>query len=245
LAEGATDRSRDRAPELSAIVLCYRAGEAILRVIGPLHEDLERSGVGYELVLVANYHEGQDDDTPDVVRAFAAEHDNVATVINPKQGAMGWDMRSGFAAATGEYLVVIDGDEQNPVEDVVKMFRQMKQSGADVMKGRRIARFDGIFRRMQSQGYNVLFRLVYRTRGLWDINGKPKGITRSAYERMDLGADDWFADSEIVIQAWRQKMSIVEMPVVFLANRQRSSMLRLADVFEFIGNVFRHLGRRG
>ncbi|MEK6277752.1 MAG: glycosyltransferase family 2 protein [Actinomycetota bacterium] len=244
MADGAGD-SATAVPELSAIVLSYRAGEAIRRVIDPLHEDLERSGVTYELVLVANYAEGRDDDTPDVVRRFAADHPNVVVVAEPKQGAMGWDMRSGFAAASGNYMVVIDGDEQNPVEDVVRMYRQMKQTDADVMKGRRIARFDGVTRRMQSQGYNVLFRLVYRTRGLWDINGKPKGITRAAYERMDLSSDDWFADSEIVIQAWRQKMAIVEMPVVFLANRERDSLVDFGDVFEFVGNVFRHLGRRG
>ena len=43
---------------------------------------------------------------------------------------MGWDMRSGLAAATGAYLIVIDGDAQNPIDDVLRMYRRMKDERA-------------------------------------------------------------------------------------------------------------------
>ena len=48
---------------------------------------------------------------------------------------MGWDMRSGFEAATGSTLIVIDGDEQNPVEDVLRMYEEMKQPGSTSARG--------------------------------------------------------------------------------------------------------------
>ena len=38
-------------------------------------------------------------------------------------------MRSGLAAASGDYLVVIDGDAQNPVDDVLKMYWRMARDG--------------------------------------------------------------------------------------------------------------------
>ena len=109
------------------IVLCYQANEAIHRVIDPLYEQLEASGIAYELLLVANQWSDRPDPTGRVVEAFATDHeDTVRTVIEDKQGAMGWDMRSGLAAAAGDYLVVIDGDAQNPVDDVLKMYRRMR-----------------------------------------------------------------------------------------------------------------------
>lgn len=225
------------APELSAIVLCYQAGESILRVIEPLHEQLEQSGVDYELVLVANHWPGRDDPTIPIVRDFAASHDNVQTVVREKQGAMGWDMRSGFEAARGEILVAIDGDAQNPVEDVVEMYRRMRQTGADVMKGRRIARFDGPYRRIVSGVYNFLFMVLFRTRGVWDVNGKPKALTRSAYEGLELTSDDWFIDAEIVINARRKGMHLAEMPVVFHRNEERASFVRFSAIFEFLRNM--------
>jgi len=232
------------APELSAIVLCYRAGESIERVIGPLAEQMAGSGVTHELVLVANYDEGSRDRTPEVVKRFADERDDVVTVIRPKRGGMGWDMRSGLAASRGRYLIVIDGDAQNPVEDVLDIYRQMKQTGADLMKGRRIARFDGYYRHLVSLLYNAAFLLLFRTHGLWDINGKPKGLRREAYERMNLRSDDWFIDAEIVLAARDAGMRIQELPVVFRENSERASFVRVEAIREFVVNMLRHrLGR--
>jgi cellulose synthase/poly-beta-1,6-N-acetylglucosamine synthase-like glycosyltransferase len=227
-------------PELSAVVLCYRAGDSILRVIEPLYELLRGEGISFELVLVANYWPGQGDPTPAIVDTFGAEHDNVVVVSQAKQGAMGWDMRSGFAAAGGEIMIVIDGDAQNPVDDVVRLYRLMRETGAPVGKGRRITRYDGVYRRAISIVYNLLFRALFRTGRLWDINGKPKGIRKDAYEQMSLRTDDWFADAEIVLEAQRLGMRIVEVPVVFHRNDERASFVRPSAIWEFIRHMARY-----
>jgi glycosyltransferase involved in cell wall biosynthesis len=231
-------------PELSVIVLCYQANEAIHRVIDPLYEQLEASGVAYELLLVANQWADRPDPTGTVVEAFATDHEAVRTVIEEKQGAMGWDMRSGLAAAAGDYLIVIDGDAQNPVDDVLKMYRRMKATGVDVMKGRRIARFDGPYRRAISTGFNVAFTVLFGTRGIWDVNGKPKGLTRAAYEALELQSDDWFIDAEIVLSARRRGLAVAELPVVFHRNEERDSFVRPTAILEFLRNMARQRFRR-
>lgn len=231
-------------PELSAIVLCYQAREGIHRVIDPLYEQLEAAGIAYELVLVANQSPGCPDPTGRVVEAFARGRDTVLTVMEEKQGAMGWDMRSGFAAAGGDYLVVIDGDAQNPVDDVLKMYRRMSATGVDVMKGRRIARFDGLYRHAISVVYNLAFAVLFGTRGIWDVNGKPKGLTRAAYEALDLESEDWFIDAEIVLSARRRGLTIAELPVVFHRNDERASFVRSAAILEFVRNMARHRFRK-
>ena len=225
-------------------MLCYQAGEAIHRVIDPLYEQLEAAGIAYELVLVANQSPGRPDPTGRVVKAFASGRETVLTVMEEKQGAMGWDMRSGFAAASGDYLVVIDGDAQNPVDDVLKMYRRMSATGVDVMKGRRIARFDGLYRRAISVVYNLAFAVLFGTRGIWDVNGKPKGLTRAAYEALDLESEDWFIDAEIVLSARRRGLTIAELPVVFHRNDERASFVRSAAILEFVRNMARHRFRK-
>lgn len=226
--------------ELSAIVLCYRAGESIRRVLEPLHELLERSGIGYELVLVANFWRHQPDDTPEIVRRFAASHDNVTVLDKIKEGAMGWDMRTGLSAAKGAYVVVIDGDAQNPVEDVLRMYTLLIETGADMGKGRRKNRQDGLYRRLLSLSYNICFRLLFGTWGLWDVNGKPKGLTRHAYQRLRLTSDDWFIDAEIVLAARRAGMKIVELPVGFRENKERSSFVRFSSIWQFVIHMLRY-----
>jgi glycosyltransferase involved in cell wall biosynthesis len=231
-------------PRLSAIVLCYEAREAIHRVIDPLYEQLEAAGIPYELVLVANQWPGNPDPTGRIVEEWARDRNTVVCVIEEKQGAMGWDMRSGFAAASGDYLIVIDGDAQNPVDDLLKMYRRMTATGVDVMKGRRIARFDGPVRRVVSGVFNLAFAVMFRTRGIWDINGKPKGLTRAAYRALNLQSDDWFIDAEIVLSARRRGLVIAEMPVVFHRNEERASFVGWSAIVEFIRNMARHRFRR-
>jgi glycosyltransferase involved in cell wall biosynthesis len=225
--------------ELSAIVLGYRAGNDLLNVVEPLYELLGSEGISFELVIVANYWPDTPDGTADVARAFAETHDHVVVVARPKEGAMGWDARRGLDAAVGEYLVVIDGDSQNPVVDVLRAYRVLRDSGADVVKGRRTLRHDGPYRRVVSLAYNVAFRLMFRTKGLWDINGKPKGLRRSAYEQLSLASDDWFIDAEIVLAARERGLRIEELPVEFPRNDRRASLVRPWAIWEFVVNMLR------
>ena len=226
------------------IVLCYQARESLHRVVDPLYDQLEAADVAYELILVANQWPDRPDPTDRVVQEFAIHHERVRAVVEEKRGAMGWDMRSGLAAASGRYMIVIDGDAQNPVEDVLRMYRRLKETGVDVMKGRRIARFDGPYRRAVSFVYNLAFMLIFRTRGIWDVNGKPKGLTRAAYEALDLQSDDWFIDAEIVLSARRRGLVVAELPVVFHRNDERASFVRPAAVLEFARNMVRQRFRR-
>ena len=164
------------APELSAIVLCYRAEGGLLRVIEPLFQQLQQSRVPFEMVLVANFDADAPDSTAQIARDFASDRAPVTVIAEAKQGGMGWDMRTGLDAAHGEVLVVIDGDAQNPIEDVLRMYRAMREAGADVGKGRRTERADSLYRNLITAVYNIVFRILFRTKGLWDINGKPQGV---------------------------------------------------------------------
>jgi glycosyltransferase involved in cell wall biosynthesis len=232
------------APELSVVVLCFRAEDELPHVVGPLHDDLKASGTPYEVVLVANYWPSDADRTPERAAAFAKEHPHVTVVARPKAGAMGWDLRTGLDAARGSFLVYLDGDGQVGTHDALRIYRCLRDTGADVAKGRREVRDDGSVRTLTSLGYNLLFRLLFRTAPLWDINGQPKGLSREAYERLDLRTDDWFTDAEIVLKARAAGLRIVELPVRFRTRRTRGSHVGLGTVLEFLVNMARwRLGR--
>ena len=223
--------------ELSAVVLCYRAEENVRRVVEPLVEELRRSGISHELVLVANHRPEEDDRTPAVVRELARGREEVKTITLEKEGAMGWDMRTGLDAARGSHIVVIDGDAQNPVEDVLRVHRCLLETGADLVKGRRTERGDGLLRRVISLAYNGLFVLLFGTWRLWDINGKPKGLTRAAWAQLDLRSDDWFVDAEMVLSARRRGLDIRELPVSFRSNDDRPSFVRPGALLEFLRHM--------
>jgi hypothetical protein len=157
---------------------------------------------------------------------------------------MGWDLRCGLDAARGSFLVYLDGDGQVSTRDALRVYRHLRKTGADVAKGRREVREDGSVRTLTSLGFNLLFRLLFRCGPLWDINGQPKGLTRAAYERLDLRTDDWFTDAEIVLKARTGGMEIVELPVRFAERRTTGSHVGPGTVWEFLVNMARwRLGR--
>ncbi len=237
-------------PELSVVVLCYRSGGAARSFAARISKVLLDAGIDdYQLVLVGNYVAGDGDTTPDVVRELAAGDPRIICSAVVKQGMMGWDLRSGLALATGQYLAVIDGDGQVLVEDLVRVYRLLREQGLDLAKTYRRQRGDGLKRKLFSLVFNGFFHVLFPGLPVRDINAKPKILTRAAFERMTLQSTDWFIDAEILIQARRLGLRIGEMETEFLGLTGRRSFIKLAAVFEFLHNLLRYrileLRRRG
>jgi hypothetical protein len=231
-------------PELSVVLLCYRAQELAPALAAQLCKELEEARIDYELILVANYHEGGSDRTPELVREFASAHPRATAITLVKQGMMGWDMRSGLDAARGSHLAVIDGDGQMPTSDIVKVFRLLEIGRYDLVKTFRAQRFDGLYRSGISRCYNLLFRVLFPGAAKFrDINSKPKVMTRAAYDSMQLDSNDWFTDAEIMIQAIQNELSVGEVSTIFLRNERRATFVPPSAIWEFTRNLFHYRWR--
>jgi glycosyltransferase involved in cell wall biosynthesis len=227
-------------PELSVVILCYRSGGAARSFSARIGKSLLDAGVDdYQLVLVGNYVAGSDDTTPDVVRELAAGDPRIVCSAVVKEGMMGWDLRSGLSLATGRYLAVIDGDGQVLVEDLVRIYRLLREQGLDLAKTYRKQRGDGVKRKVISLVFNGLFHLVFPGVLARDINAKPKILTRAAFERMTLQSSDWFIDAEIMIQARSLGLRVGETETEFLGLTGRRSFITMGAVFEFLRNLLR------
>ena len=228
-------------PDLSVVVLCYRAGQRARPVAADIASALVRHEMtNYQLVLVGNYLEGTRDVTPEVVRELAAHDPRTVCSAAVKRGMMGWDMRTGLALAQGDRLAVIDGDGQVLAEDLLRACAALDRGGFDLVKASRVRRADGLTRKVISLGFNALFRLLFPGLGVRDVNAKPKVMTRDAYERLELESDDWFIDAEIMIQARRLGFRIGEIETDFLALRGRRSFINLRTVLQFLRNLARY-----
>jgi len=226
-------------PYFSLVVLCYRSGHSIIPFVEKMRQALSRCNFTWELVLVGNYIEGSADETPQVIAELAEKIPNVRTVIRPKEGMMGWDMRMGLNAARGTYLGVIDGDGQFPPESIIACLLKAELEDLDLTKTYRVLRDDGIYRRFVSHVYNALFKLLFGFK-VRDINSKPKIIRGDKYELMNLQSNDWFADAEIIIRARELGFRIGETPVHFRANDTRGSFVRPAAILEFTSNLLKY-----
>lgn len=231
-------------PYFSLVVLCYRSGRSIVPFVEQMRQALSRCNFTWEMVLVGNYLEGSEDETPQVIADLAERIPNVRTVIRPKEGMMGWDMRMGLNAARGTYIGVIDGDGQFPPESIIACLLKAELENLDLTKTYRVLRDDGLYRRLISSVYNALFKVLFGFK-VRDINSKPKIIRGDKYHLLDLQSDDWFADAEIVIRARELGLKIGETPVHFNSNNMRASFVKPAAIVEFASNLFKYRFARG
>jgi glycosyltransferase involved in cell wall biosynthesis len=225
-------------PEISVVVLAYRSASTITSFVYSLVDSLEKEKLSWEIVLVGNYFEGVGDQTPEVVRGIADRDSRIKAVAEIKKGMMGWDMKSGLQAATGKTLAVIDGDGQMPSSDVLRVYQLMKTNGLDFAKTYRAERNDGSYRRLISVVYNILFKLLFPGINAWDMNSKPKIMTREFYEKLYLVSNGWFIDAEIMIFARRLQAKIGEVETVFHSMDSRPSFVKPLSILEFLGNLF-------
>jgi glycosyltransferase involved in cell wall biosynthesis len=224
-------------PDISVVVLAYRSASTITGFVASLVASLEEENIDWEIILVGNYFEGEEDQTPQVVQKIADGNLRIKAVIKVKQGMMGWDMKSGLQAATGKRLAVIDGDGQMPCADVMRVYHLMVEKGYDLVKTVRIKRDDGFYRMFISTVYNWLFKIMFPGIHARDMNSKPKILTRELYQKMDLESNGWFVDAEIMIRARHLNTGIGEIETTFHSIDTRPSFVKPLAILEFLANL--------
>ena len=157
---------------------------------------------------------------------------------------MGWDMRMGMNAASGEYICVIDGDGQFPITSIEKAYLLIIDKKVDLVKTYREARHDGIYRTFISFWYNIFFRILFPGLNSRDINSKPKIITYKAFKQLRLKSNDWFADAEIMLEVRRLQLSFEEFPVIFSQITERRSFVKVSAIVEFMRNLITYRFRK-
>ncbi len=230
-------------PDISVVVLCYGCGEAARIFSTDLQKRLTDRDLNYELLLIGNYFPEKHDPTVQIIQNIARNDPRIKAITNSKKEktmGMGWDMKSGLAAASGATIAVIDGDGQMPPEDVIRVYQELIKKNLDLVKTTRIFRYDSIWRRFISKIYNMCMHILFFPIAGTDMNAKPKIFTREAYRKLNLESNDWFIDAEIMIQAKRHHFRTGEIPTTFYAHKERESFISFKAIWEFIKNLIRY-----
>jgi dolichol-phosphate mannosyltransferase len=153
---GIDTRSRRRgAARLSAVIACYRDAPAVPFMYERLRRTFEQIEVDYEIVFV-------NDGSPDDARAVLAElarRDPAVVVVNHTR-AFGSQsaFTSGMRIATGDAVVLLDGDLQDPPELIARFVERWRE-GFDVVYGVRTAREATAF---MQRAYKLFYRAFRR-----------------------------------------------------------------------------------
>jgi len=141
--------------QLSLIIPVYNEEDNLVELIDRCIAVCDSSGRDYEIVLV---DDGSRDTSREILRNKSAEHRGkvIGILLNRNYGQHP-AVLAGLAHATGEIVVTLDADLQNPPEEIPKLLAKMDE-GCDVVGSIRMNRRDSWFRRLPSRVVNAIVR---------------------------------------------------------------------------------------
>ncbi len=141
----------DETHSVSAIIACYKDGQAIPFMYRRLKAVFEKLNIGHEIIFV---NDGSPDDSEDVIKTLSSTDRHVVGISHSRNFGSQAAFRSGMEAATKNACVLLDGDLQDPPE-LIEAFVAKWREGFDVVYGRRVKREAPVL-------MGIAYKLFYR-----------------------------------------------------------------------------------
>lgn len=192
------------APSVWAVIAAYNESQTIGQVIQGLAEQ------GCSIVVV---DDGSHDDTAVLARGAGAHV--VCHPINLGQGAA---LQTGIEYALrrgAETLVTFDADGQHLASEVHVLVDTLRSSGADMACGSRFLGQTENMPRLRRATLKLATVFTYLSTGLrmTDAHNGLRALTRSCALRLRIRQNRMAHASEIIDQAARLRLKLVEVPV--------------------------------
>lgn len=142
----------DTRRSISAVVACYRDGQAIPIMYERLKKIFSELKVEHEIIFV---NDNSPDDSEEVIRELSSRDRHVVGISHSRNFGSQAAFRSGMEIATMNACVLLDGDLQDPVELIGAFVGKWKE-GFDIVYGRRVKREASLFARL---AYKLFYRL--------------------------------------------------------------------------------------
>ena len=171
--------SMSERPELSIVIPLYNESENIETLHARLRATLKTLSRPSEIIYV---DDGSADRTAEILRQIHSREPGVIVVIFNRNYGQHAAVGAGLERARGEIVITLDGDLQNPPEEIPKLLEKIDQ-GYDVVGGWREDRRDSMVRRFFSF---VINRVTSRAVGveMRDYGCMLRAYRRSVVERI-------------------------------------------------------------
>jgi dolichyl-phosphate beta-glucosyltransferase len=233
------DSNRMSYPQYSIVIPAYNETARIQATLESIVACVHRHGWSAEVIVV---DDGSRDQTPDLIRAFAATTPEVRMIRNPGNRGKGYSVRNGVLHSFGEVVLFTDADLSAPIEEAERLFAAIS-AGADIAIGSRwIERAQQTIRQpLYRQFFGRCFNAVTRL-----IMGLPYADTQCGFKAFTHTAaqtvfqlqtiERWGFDPEILFIAIKRGYRIAEVPVSW-AHDERTRISYLKDGLRMLEDI--------
>src|SRR3989338_2716520 len=142
--------------KISVIIPLYNEADNIAELHRRLKDALQKdfATFDYEIIFV---DDGSSDAIESLLLNLHTQDPKVKVLQFSRNFGHHIAITAGLDYASGDYVVMMDGDLQDQPEEIIKLYRQLK-SGYDVVYGERVQKKFSLFRRILSGLFNFLIK---------------------------------------------------------------------------------------
>ena len=140
--------------KISAVIACYRDAPAVPQMHERLTAVFTKLKVDYEIIFV---NDASPDNAREVLAELAGRDPHVVVINHTRNFGSQSAFTSGMRLATGDGVVLLDGDLQDPPE-LIEQFYDKWVEGYDVVYGIRVKREASRFLQVAYKAFYWLFR---------------------------------------------------------------------------------------
>ena len=219
-----TNDIRTTLPSLSFVFPMYNEIGNVERCVAEALATGRKITSDLEIVLV---DDASTDGCGALADQLAERHPEVKVMHHAKNRKLGGALRTGFAAATKDWVLYIDSDL--PIEMDDALLAVPLTANADMVIGNRQGRAEGPKREIMSWVYNRLIRVLFGL-NVRDVNFAFKLFRRSVLERISLQSEGSFIDAELLIETHKAGFRIAELPLRYFERTAGVSTLGSGSV---------------
>ena len=213
---------------LSIIIPTYNEEGNIAELIKRLRLALFDNGIYYEIIFI------DDNSTDSTVKEIEKRINELPLRIYKKdQNEKKSKARSlliGFDLAKYDSICMIDADLQYPPEEILPMYKKLKD--ADIVVANRRTRGKQHGRNFLSKAFTKLFGNFLLGIKLNDIQAGLKVFKKQVTEKMELNPSPWSFDTEFLFKAKNDGYKIIEHDIEFAKREMEESKITFFSSFE-------------
>jgi glycosyltransferase involved in cell wall biosynthesis len=221
---------------LSIVIPAYNEEggiQDILDRILAIRPDLERVGVDDMEVIVVD--DGSADRTAELVMA----QPGVQLVRHVKNGGYGAALKTGFAAANGEWIGFLDADGTYPPEYYPELYMTAVATDADIVIGSRMAGAASEMPKVRRLGNLIFARLVslISAKEITDSASGMRIFKKSILPRLYPLPDGLNLTPVMSTRALHEQIKMVEVPIPYSERVGRSKLSVVKDGMRFAQSI--------
>lgn len=182
---------------VTLVVPMFNEERSLPHLLDVALDTIPRHATDWEIVLV---DDASTDGTSVVASSRAGSDSRIRIVRHDVNRGLGGALKSGFAAASKEWVLYSDCDLPWDLDETGRLFRAAELTGAGVVSGYRHDRTgEGVLRTAYSFLYNGLVHLAFGF-PIRDVNFSCKLIRRDLVAGLPLESEGSFIDAELLVR---------------------------------------------